>query len=654
VIPEIGHFALILALSLALLQGILPLVGAHRNDVAMMSTARTAAVGQLVFVVVAYACLTWAFLHDDFSVAYVANHSQLALPVMYKASAVWGGHEGSVLLWILILVCWTVAVGRYSRNLPDAFIARVIGVLGLLSTGFLLFALLTSNPFDRLSMPPADGADLNPLLQDPGMAIHPPLLYIGYVGFSVAFAFAVAAMISGNLDLKWARWTRPWTTMAWMFLTLGIALGSWWAYYELGWGGWWFWDPVENASFMPWLVGTALIHSLAVAEKRGLFISWTLLLAIAAFSLSLLGTFLVRSGIIVSVHAFATDPARGVFILSFLGIVILSALALYAWRAPSLDTAAGFRPNSRETYLLLNNVLLVVAATVVFMGTLAPLVFEVLGLGKISIGPPWFNIAFIIPMLPLVFLMGIGMHTAWRHDPRNLLTGRLRMVAIAAIALGILIPGLLYGRFGVMVSIGVIAAFWVMGTALLDPLRSLRRAEGGARITPAVLGMSIAHFGIGMFIMGVTVVSAFNVETDMSMRPGETLEVAGHSFELRELRAVQGPNYSAIEGAVEIRHDGNFVAEVRPQKRQYLVQTNWMTEAGIQVHWNKDLFVALGDQLGNNTWSVRIQYKPMIRFIWAGALVMALGGLIAVSDRRYRVPATASSKASAAATEPAR
>ena len=652
-IPEIGHFALILALSLALLQGILPLVGAHRNDIAMMSTARTAAVGQLVFVVVAYACLTWAFLHDDFSVAYVANHSQLALPVMYKMSAVWGGHEGSVLLWILILVCWTVAVGRYSRSLPDAFIARVIGVLGLLSTGFLLFALLTSNPFDRLSMPPADGADLNPLLQDPGMAIHPPLLYIGYVGFSVAFAFAVAAMISGNLDLRWAKWTRPWTTMAWLFLTLGIALGSWWAYYELGWGGWWFWDPVENASFMPWLVGTALIHSLAVAEKRGLFISWTLLLAIAAFSLSLLGTFLVRSGIIVSVHAFATDPTRGIFILSFLGVVILSALALYAWRAPALDNAGGFKPNSRETFLLLNNVLLVIAATVVFMGTLAPLVFEVLELGKISIGPPYFNIAFIIPMLPLVLLMGIGMHTAWRHDPRNLLAGRLRWVAIAAIVLGILIPGLLYGRFGVMVSVGVIAALWVMGTALIDPVRSLRRSEGATRITPAVLGMSIAHFGVGMFIIGVTVVSAFNVETDMSMRPGETLEVAGYQFELRELSDVQGPNYSAIEGVVEIRRDGNFIAEIRPQKRQYLVQTNWMTEAGIHVSWNKDLFVALGEQLGNNTWSVRIQYKPMIRFIWAGALVMALGGLIAVSDRRYRVRAAAESKASSAAVEPA-
>ncbi|MDH3613083.1 MAG: heme lyase CcmF/NrfE family subunit [Gammaproteobacteria bacterium] len=652
-IPEIGHFALILALSLALLQGILPLVGAHRNDVAMMSTARTAAVGQLVFVVVAYGCLTWAFLHSDFSVAYVANHSQLALPTMYKVAAVWGGHEGSVLLWILILSCWTVAVGRYSRGLPDTFISRVIGVLGLLSVGFLLFALLTSNPFERLAMPPADGADLNPLLQDPGMAIHPPMLYVGYVGFSVAFAFAIAAMLSGNLDQKWSKWTRPWTTAAWIFLTLGIALGSWWAYYELGWGGWWFWDPVENASFMPWLVGTALIHSLAVAEKRGLFKSWTLLLAIAAFSLSLLGTFLVRSGIIVSVHAFATDPTRGIFILAFLGIVILGALTLYAWRAPTLDTDAGFKPNSRETFLLLNNVLLVIAATVVFIGTLAPLVFEVLDAGKISIGPPWYAIAFTIPMLPLVFLMGIGIHTTWRHQPENLLARRLRVPAVVAVVIGILIPGLLYGRFGLMVCIGTIAAFWVMGTAILDPLRSWRRPKGTARITPAVLGMSVAHFGVGMFILGVTLVSAFNVETDMAMRPGETLEVAGHRFELRELLDVEGPNYAAVEGVVEIRRDGDFVGEVRPQKRQYLVQKNWMTEAGIHVDWNKDLFIALGDQLGNNTWSVRIQYKPMIRFIWLGALVMALGGLIAASDRRYRATASDKSRASMAATEPA-
>ncbi len=441
--------------------------------------------------------------------------------------------------------------------------------------------------------------------------------------------------------------------MAWIFLTLGIALGSWWAYYELGWGGWWFWDPVENASFMPWLVGTALIHSLAVAEKRGLFKSWTLMLAIAAFSLSLLGTFLVRSGIIVSVHAFATDPARGIFILSFLGIVVLTALILFAWRAPSLDTDAGFSLNSRETFLLLNNVLLVVATIVVFFGTLAPLIFEVLDLGKISVGPPYFNIAFLIPMLPLVFLVGIGMHTTWRSHKGNLLTGKLMWPAILSIALGIMIPGLLYGRFGLMVSVGVIAALWVILTSLIEPVRSWRRGAGATRITPAALGMCVAHLGVGMFILGVTVVSAFNVETDMSMRPGETLEVADHAFELRDLRQVEGPNYTAIEGVIEIRKDGDVVSEVYPQKRQYLVQKNWMTEAGIEVQWNKDLFIALGDQLGNNTWSVRIQYKPMIRFIWLGAIIMALGGLIAVTDRRYRSTATADNKIRGAAAEPA-
>jgi cytochrome c-type biogenesis protein CcmF len=413
VIPEIGQFALILALSMAICQTVIPLVGAHRGDAAMMGVARTAATGHFLFTAVAFGCLIYAFLTDDFSVLYVANHSQLALPTIYKVSAVWGAHEGSLLLWIVLLAAWTVAVARFSSELPEAFGARVIGVLGFLSVGFLLFALLTSNPFDRLIPAAVDGGDLNPLLQDLGLAIHPPLLYIGYVGFSVAFAFAIAAMISGDLDQRWAKWTRPWTTLAWLFLTLGIALGSWWAYYELGWGGWWFWDAVENASFMPWLIGTALIHSLAVTEKRGLFKSWTLLLAITAFSLSLLGTFLVRSGIIVSVHAFATDPTRGFFILTFLAIVVIGALILYAWRAPSLDSDAGFGLLSRETFLLLNNVLLVVATALVLIGTLAPLVMEMATGGKISIGPPWFNVAFLVPMLPLIILLGMGMHTAW-------------------------------------------------------------------------------------------------------------------------------------------------------------------------------------------------------------------------------------------------
>ena len=635
-IPEIGQFALILALSLALCQGVLPLIGAHRDDAAMMSVARPAAAGQFLFVAVSFGCLIWAFVTDDFSVLYVANHSQLALPTGYKISAVWSAHEGSLLMWLLILAAWTIAVARFSKELPQKFAARVIGVLGLLSVGFLLFALLTSNPFERLHPAAIDGADLNPLLQDPGLAIHPPLLYVGYVGFSVAFAFAIAAMISGDLDQKWARWTRPWTVIAWLFLTVGIALGSWWAYYELGWGGWWFWDPVENASFMPWLIGTALIHSLAVTERRGLFKSWTLLLAISAFSLSLLGTFLVRSGIIVSVHAFATDPTRGYFILAFLAIVIIGALILYAWRAPALDSDVGFSLLSRETFLLLNNVLLVVAATLVLLGTLAPLIVEMLNGGKISIGPPWFQVAFLVPMLPLIFLLGLGMHTAWRSQELGPWQKLFRVPAIIAVVVGLIIPLFIYGRVGLLVAVGCIAAVWIVASSLIQPLRSWRRAEGSAGISRSALGMSIAHFGVGFFVLGVTIVSAFGEESDRAMRAGDTIDVAGFQFEMREIRDVQGPNYSAVEGVVEIRRDGEYIGTVRPQKRQYLVQQSWMTEAGIHPTWNKDLFVALGDRIGGGAWSVRIQYKPMIRFIWVGAFIMALGGLVSVSDRRYR------------------
>jgi len=640
-IPEVGHFALILALSLAICQGVLPLLGAYRNDVAMMAVARPAAVGQFVFVAISFICLAWSFLDSDFSVLYVANHSQLALPAIYKISAVWGAHEGSMLLWILLLAAWTVAVSRYSSALPDTFSSRVIGVLGLLSCGFLLFTLLTSNPFERLIPAPPDGADLNPLLQDPGLAIHPPILYAGYVGFAVAFAFAIAAMLSGNLDRAWARWTRPWTTWAWLFLTVGIALGSWWAYYELGWGGWWFWDPVENASFMPWLAGTALIHSLAVTEKRGLFKSWTLLLAISAFSLSLLGTFLVRSGILISVHSFATDPERGMFILGFLGLTIGGALALFAWRAPSLDSSAGFRALSRETFLLLNNVLLVIATTLILIGTLAPLVVEVIDGGKISVGPPWFEIALAIPLLPLVLLIGVGMHTAWRSQAFKPLVAQLKLPAIVAIAAGIIVPTFVYGRFGLLLVIGTTAGFWILLVSLIQPMRSWRRKPGTPAITRGALGMSVAHFGVGMFAIGVSIVSAFNVEADVSLRPGEQVSVGGYEFELRGLRNVDGPNYQAVEGEIEIRKNGEFVAKLRPQKRTYIIQKNPMTEAGILVSWNRDLFVALGDPLGNDAWSVRLQYKPMIRFIWLGAFVMAFGGIIAASDRRYRLYANA-------------
>ena len=651
-IPELGHFALVLALSLAICQGVMPLLGAHRGDAPLMSVARPAALGQFVFVVIAFMCLAYAFLTSDFSVLYVANNSQLALPDHYKFSAIWGAHEGSLLLWILILSAWTVAVGRFSQDLSESFAARVIGVLGLLSCGFLLFTLLTSNPFERIFPAPVDGADLNPLLQDPGLAIHPPILYTGYVGFSVAFAFAVAAMLSGHLDKEWARWTRPWTTWAWLFLTVGIALGSWWAYYEIGWGGWWFWDPVENASFMPWLVGTALIHSLAVTEKRGLFKSWTLLLAISAFSLSLLGTFLVRSGILVSVHAFATDPSRGLFILIFLGIVIGGALALYAWRAPALDSSAGFRPLSRETFLLLNNVLLVIAATLILIGTLAPLFIEVVTGAKISVGPPWFEIAFAIPMLPLLFLIAMGMHSAWRTQAAPGLLRLLKWPALIAIAIGIAIPAFVYGRSGVLVTIGTVAALWIVASSLIHPLRSWRRTPGIAGITRGVLGMSIAHIGVGIVVLGITIVSAFSVESDLRMAPGEKVAVAGYEFELRSLRNVEGPNYRALEGEVEVRSNGEFVALLRPQKRTYLVQQSPMTEAGIESAWNRDLFVALGDPLGDGAWSVRLQYRPMIGFIWFGALVMALGGVVAASDRRYRVNVVVRERRRAAAAKP--
>jgi len=635
-IPEIGHFSLILALSLAICQSILPLVGVYREDRALMVTARTISFGQLLFVSISFACLILAFTNDDFSVLYVANNSQLSLPIAYKVSAVWSAHEGSLLMWILILAIWTAAVSRFTSKIPLKFISKVIAILGFLSVGFLLFILLTSNPFERLIPAAIDGADLNPLLQDPGLVIHPPILYIGYVGFSVAFAFAIAAMLGGNLDQQWARWTKPWTTLSWLFLTIGIALGSWWAYYELGWGGWWFWDPVENASFMPWLVGTALIHSLSVTERRGLFKSWTLLLAISAFSLSLLGTFLVRSGIIVSVHAFATDPTRGYFILSFLGLVVIGALILYAWRAPGLDSNVGFSFLSRETFLLLNNVLLVIATILILFGTLAPLFFEILNGEKISIGAPWFEIAFLVPMIPLIILLGLGMHTAWRKQNTKPWIKLLKPPFIFSIIIGILLPLMFYGRSSLLLVVGCGSAIWIIISSLIQPLRSLKRAEGKTGITRSALGMSIAHLGMGIFVIGVTITSAFGIESDRAMRIGETSEVAGLQFEFRELRDVQGPNYVAIEGVLDIRDKGKFIGTVRPQKRQYLVQKDLMTEAGIHPTWNKDLFVALGEKIGDNTWSVRIQYKPMIRFIWIGAFVMAIGGLISVTDRRYR------------------
>ncbi len=636
-IPELGQICVTLALCLAVVQTIFPLVGAHRHRGPWMAVARPAAAGHFVFLAIGYGLLTWSFITNDFSVLAVASTSNSALPLMYRIAAVWGGHEGSLLLWVLLLAIWTLAVSVSSRRLPEELAVRIIGVMGFISAGLLLYILSVSNPFMRLLPAPPDGNDLNPLLQDPAMALHPPMLYTGYVGFAVAFAYAIAAMLAGKVDRQWARWARPWTTAAWLFLTLGIALGSWWAYYELGWGGWWFWDPVENASFMPWLIGTALIHSLAVTEKRDLFKGSTLLLAIGAFSLSLLGTFLVRSGVLVSVHAFASDPSRGIFILGLLVVNIGGALALYAWRAPGLDRNAGFRMVSRETFLLVNNVLLSIAAGLILLGTVFPLVLDALEMGKISVGKPYFDAVFVIPMLPLVFATGIGMHVAWKNSDPGQLLRKLRWPAIIAVVSGVLLTALAWGTGPVLTYVGVCAGIWVILSSLRDPV--MRLFGKGPRMTASTVGMQLAHAGVGLFVIGVTVTSTYSIETDQSIVPGETKQVAGYTVTLKELQQIQGPNYTALRGDVEITRDGQPVARLHPEKRIYRVQTMPMTEAGIDAGLSRDLFVALGDDLGNNAWSVRIQYKPMIRFIWFGCIVMALGGLIAIGDRRYRAVA---------------
>jgi len=632
-IPELGHFALILALLLSIAQAAFGLGGAARRHAGWMAAGRSAVVGQFVFVAVAFGALTWAFVQRDFSVLYVAINSNSQLPVFYRVAAVWGAHEGSLLLWSLCLAGWSLAVTAASGSLDAPFRSRVIGILGLISIGFQLFMLTTSNPFDRLVPAAADGQDLNPLLQDFALAVHPPILYLGYVGFAVAFAFACATLLEGRLDAAWARWTRPWTLAAWMFLTVGIALGSWWAYYELGWGGWWFWDPVENASFMPWLAGTALIHSLAVTEKRGLFKSWTLLLAVTAFSLSLLGTFLVRSGVLISVHAFATDPARGIFILAFLTAVIGGALLLYAWRAPGLKSAAGFEVTSRESFLLFNNALLVAALGLILLGTLYPLFMDALELGKVSVGPPYFEIVFLVPMLPLLALLGVGMHAAWKRGLLAAARSRLLTIAAIALAAAIVIGAAVYGEIRPLTTIGFALALWVMGTSLVIPLARLRARQA---IPGAVLGMVIAHFGVGLSTLGITGVQSFKIEQDVALAVGDAASVGGYDFRLTALKDVRGPNFIAVEGEVVVSRDGRSVTTLYPQKRLYNSGGNPMTEAGIEVGAGRDLFAALGDDLGQGRWSLRLQYKPLIRYIWLGALLIALGGGIAALDRRYR------------------
>ncbi len=642
-IPELGHFLLWLALGVALVLGTVPMWAAARGHGPGLALARPAAWVLLALVGTALLCLAAAFVRHDFSVLYVASNSNTALPLAYRLAGVWGGHEGSLLLWVLMLCVWMVAVAQFSRHLPLVVLARILAVMGWVAVGFLLFMLLTSNPFERLFPVPAEGRDLNPLLQDPGMVFHPPTLYMGYVGFSVAFAFAVAALIGGELDAAWARWTRPWTTAAWIFLTVGIAMGSWWAYYELGWGGWWFWDPVENASFMPWLVGTALIHSLAVTEKRGAFKAWTVLLAILAFSLSLLGTFLVRSGVLSSVHAFATDPRRGLFILAFLLVVIGSSLALFAWRAQRIGLGARFGAFSREAALLANNVLLLVATAAVLLGTLYPLFLDALGLGKISVGAPYFDTVFVPLMAPLVFLMGVGPLLRWKQAELPPLVTRLRWAAGVAVvaALG---AGWLAGRIGLASSLGLLMACWVAAAVVADllervgPLDGLRPVLARLRRLPrAMVGMMLAHLGVAAFIFGVTMVRSYEVERDLVMSLGQSTEVQGYTFELRSLRDLRGPNYEAVQGLFTVRQGGRVVAEMRPEKRVYRVQRNPMTEAAIDAGLTRDLYVSLGEpQGGDGAWVVRVYVKPFVDWIWGGCLLMALGGAVALSDRRYR------------------
>ena len=643
-IPELGQFALVLALCLALVQCVLPIAGAARGNAAWMAVARPAAQGQFVFVAIAFGCLAWSFVHNDFSVLNVATNSNSQLPLHYRVAATWGSHEGSMLLWVLVLTVWTVAVTVFSRHLPEEVVARVLGVMGFVSTGFLLFILFTSNPFDRLIPAAPDGRDLNPLLQDPGMVFHPPLLYMGYVGFSVAFAFAIAALLAGRLDATWARWSRPWTTVAWTFLTLGIMLGSFWAYYELGWGGWWFWDPVENASFMPWLVGTALMHSLAVTEKRGGFKAWTVMLAILAFAFSLLGTFLVRSGVLTSVHAFATDPRRGIFILLFLALVVGGAFALFAWRAQRVSGGGRFEPLSRESLLLTNNVLLLAAAGSVMLGTLYPLALDALGLGKISVGPPYFETVFVPLLAPALFLMGVGPIAHWKKATLPELSARLRWALGVGVAAAIIVP-LAMGRFGPLTALGIGLAAWIIASAAAALADRVRHASGAGivhrlRTTPrSFYGMLLAHIGIGVFVIGVTLVKSYESEKDVRMAPGDTVELGGYVFRLEGVRDAKGPNYMAARATIPVTREGKAVATLYPERRIYRSQESPMTESAIDYGAFRHLYVALSEAVGPDAWIVRIQHKPFIGWIWGGCLLMALGGFVAATDRRYRAVA---------------
>ena len=640
-IPELGHFALIIALLLSLVQGLPPIIGAHRGNATLMSLARPAAQGQFVFVGIAFGCLAYSFLTNDFSVENVARNSFSQLPKIYRFTATWGSHEGSMLLWTLVLGFWTAAVSVYSRHLPEDMAARVIGVMGMVSTGFLAFILVASNPFLRLLPAAMDGSDMNPLLQDPGMVFHPPMLYMGYVGFSVAFAFAIAALLSGKFDVAWARWSRPWTTVAWMFLTIGITAGSWWAYNELGWGGWWFWDPTENASFIPWLAGTALIHSLAVTEKRGAFKGWTILLAIIAFSMSLLGTFLVRSGVLSSVHAFATDPTRGIFILGFLSVVIGGSLTLYAFRVPKMAAGGSFNWFSREALLLANNVVLVAALGAVLLGTLYPLFMDALGMGKISVGPPYFNSVFVPLMAPILFLVGVGPLARWKQADLPDMVVRLRIALGVAVAVAILVP-LVAGNFSLKTCFGIAMALWIVFTVLIGIAERLKHVQGSKLSAMKTLprgfwGMQSAHLGLACVVVGITVVSGYEAERDVKMHLEETTSLAGYTFTLKGVSMHDGPNYRAARGTLDVSVDGKPVFVLHPEKRIYNASGMPMTEASINYGAFRDVYTALGEELEDGAWTVRVFFKPFIGWIWIGGGLMALGGFLAATDRRYRI-----------------
>lgn len=646
-LPEIGHFTLILGLMFAVAQSVTPLYGVARRSPVWMETGRVFAIGQFAFISVAFVCLAISFLEDDFSVKYVAGHSNSLLPEVYKVSAVWGGHEGSLLLWALTLAGWTLAVVLFSRQLPREMLARVLAIMGMISVGFLLFILMTSNPFTR-TFPnvPAEGSDLNPLLQDFGLIVHPPMLYMGYVGFSVAFAFAVAALLGGRLDSAWARWSRPWTITAWAFLTLGIALGSWWAYYELGWGGWWFWDPVENASFMPWLVGTALIHSLAVTEKRGAFKSWTIFLAIIAFSLSLLGTFLVRSGVLTSVHAFASDPSRGQFVLGLLAVTIISSLLLYAWRAPDLVGKSEHQLLSRESFLLANNVVLVVAWITVMLGTLYPLVLDFVGAGKLSIGPPYFNAVFSPLMAILALLLGFGLLSQWKRTPVAIFNQQVRKFAVISVSAATVLTLVTGYEWDWFTWLAVLLGVWILVVSAADLVKRASARQGGLAFRLSLgrsyYAMVFGHVGFALMVIGAVVVSMHSIERDVRIVAGQIVPLGDYQLMFDREEKVRGPNYDATRVNVRVLRNNELVSVLSPEKRVYFSQSSPMTEAGIDAGFWRDVYVALGEELGDGAWAVRVQYKPLVRWIWLGAIFMFIAGGLAVFDKRYRFKKTES------------